>query len=274
MGLLDDLGPLLRGKPKALPIDLAGPLKTPTFNGAPTKGPMDFGLSDLATAPPEASQQKSMAFALDDIAPSAQAPGAVTTPGGKIGTRLAEGNPVLPPTPEPAAPSPSLPTPGSGLLANAPLPPSRPAGLGGIPATRSAAAMPLPPPRPAGLGGAASIASTAAPPMPPPRPPGLGGTDVASAPPMPPPRPPEIGGGGLLAAKPPAIVPTAPPIAPPAPIAPPPEAKAPQIAPSNIGAEVSQTQAGAKAQVPQILQGLLAPAQNNTLDPRKRQRMA
>jgi len=336
MGLLDDYGPLLKGKPKTLPPDFAGPLKTPSFNGAPFKAPMDFGISDLSTSPPGADQQKSMAFALDDIAPSAQAPGAATTPGGKIGTQLAEGNPMLPPTGggAPVGKPLSLLTAGqetplgldsgpkklsllrsgteneprtelglglpdasptSGLLAaNSPLPPPRPAGLGGMPPTRSTASMPLPPPRPAGLGGAAEVASTTAPPMPPVRPPGLGleatGGMMASAPPIAP-----------IA---PSIAPIAPPIAPPTPAPqaqvgaaggamgglgglgsalggiakaiqgkpgpPPPQAKAPQITPSSAGPETSQQQAKASAQAPQILQGLLAQDKQDTLDPRKR----
>ena len=55
---------------------------------------------------------------------------------------------------------------------------------------------------------------------------------------------------------------------------PPPQAKAPQIAPSGASGEFMQQQAASRAQAPQVMQGLLAPAQNDTLDPRKRQRTA
>jgi hypothetical protein len=51
---------------------------------------------------------------------------------------------------------------------------------------------------------------------------------------------------------------------------PPPQAKAPQIAPSSIGAETSQQQAKAQTQAQPIMQGLLAGAAQDTLDPRKR----
>jgi hypothetical protein len=323
MGLLDDMGPLLRGKPKVMPspltgfdataptamtsadeldptmkarhaeaLEVRGPAE-PNIPGGTLAGPNQqraFAAGDQPGAgfgPPSPPQAKNLATAIADTEP----PRAMANmdfglgdnfPGVKRPERLAEGLPMTPadPTPSPTA----------GLLAaNVPLPPPRPAGLGGMPPTRSAAATPLPPPRPAGLGGASEVASTTAPPMPPIRPPDLGGSAMAAAPP---------------------IAPIAPPIAPPpspAPQAPaggmaggamgglggiasaigkiagglqgkqgppPPQAKAPQIAPSNIGAEVSQTQAAGKAQAPQVMQGLLAPAQNNTLDPRKRQRMA
>jgi hypothetical protein len=284
MGLLDDMGPLLKGKPKQMPgMDFGLPDIAPGVG----KSPMDFGINDLAKPAP------SMNFGLDDVAPGASPPGPAMGPTGKIASQLGEGSKMLPQ--DVASSSPSMPTPGSGLLANAPLPPSRPAGLGGMPPTRSAAAVPLPPARPAGLGGAPEVASADAPPMPPVRPPGLGLEAT----------------GGMMASAAPPIAPIAPPIAPiappiaaptPAPQAPvgaaggamgglgglgsalggiakaiqgkpgppPPQAKTPQITPSTAGPETSQQQAKASAQAPQILQGLLAQDKQDTLDPRKR----
>ena len=334
MGLLDDMGPLLKGKPKIMPSPLTGFDATapsamtsgdeldpamqarhaealevrgaaePYVPGGTLAGPNQqraFAAGDQPGAgfgPPSPPQARNLATAIADTEP----PRAMANmdfglgdkfPGVKQPERLAEGLPMTAPDA-----SPSMPTPGSGLLANVPLPPSRPAGLGGMPPTRSAASMPLPPPRPAGLGGAAEVASTTAPPMPPPRPPGLGleatgGMMASAAPPIAPSAPP--------------IAPIAPPIAatssaPQAPVGgaaggamgglggiasaigkiagglnkpgpPPPQAKAPQITPSSAGPETSQQQAKASAQAPQILQGLLAQDKQDTLDPRKR-RMA
>lgn len=321
MGLLDDMGPLLKGKPKTMPglpgdnldfgmglppigdpppIPTGGPnalLKqemtpgpnriTPTMASTEAPRGMDYGLGDtgfggdvrqMLAKPPGGGisepQRRGLVTAATDMDFGLGDKGF-----GKNPARLAEGLPMTPPEP-----SPSMPTPGSGLLANVPLPPSRPAGLGGMPPTRSAASMPLPPPRPAGLGGAAEVASTTAPPMPPIRPPDL---DVASAaPPIAPIAPPiaaassapqapvggaaggAMGGLGGIAS---AIGKIAGAFNKPGP--PPPQAKAPQITPSSAGPETSQQQAKASAQAPQILQGLLAQDKQDTLDPRKR-RMA
>jgi hypothetical protein len=274
MGLLDDMSPLLKGKPKVMPgMDFGLPDIAPGVG----KSPMDFGIADLAKPAP------SMNFGLNDVAPNAQAPGPAMGPTGKIASRLGEGMPGLPQDVASAPPSPT-----AGLLAaNVPLPPSRPAGLGGMPPTRSAATTPLPPPRPAGLGGT-EVASTA-PPMPPIRPPDLGGTAMAAAPPIAPiappiaPQPspaPQAPAGGAAGGAMGGLAGLAGPLSKIAsglqgkPGPPPPQAKAPQIAPSSAGSEFAQQQAASRAQAPQILQGLLAPAQNDTLDPRKRQRMA
>jgi hypothetical protein len=249
MGLLDDLGPLLKGRPKILPFGAnidptafeavtAGDELDPTMKarhaealevrgavkpeppGGTLAGPNQqraFAAGDQPGAGfgPTPPQGRNLRTAVADAAP----PKINLTemdfglgdkfPAPKNPARLAEGLPMTAPEITPGIPAAS-PAPATGLLANAPLPPSRPADLGGIPRTRAAAAMPLPPPRPAGLGGA-EVASTA-PPMPPVRPPGLG---VEAS-------------GGLLS-KAPAIVPPAPPIAPP--IAPPTPPIAPPIAP-------------------------------------------
>ena len=335
MGLLDDMGPLLKGKPKIMPSPLTGFDATapsamtsgdeldptmqarhaealevrgaaePNIPGGTLAGPNQqraFAAGDQPGAgfgPPSPPQARNLATAIADTEP----PRAMANMDFGMGDkgfpmkqpgRLAEGLPMTAPDA-----SPSMPTPGSGLLANVPLPPPRPAGLGGMPPTRSAASTPMPPPRPAGLGGAAEVASTTAPPMPPVRPPGLGleatGGMMASAPPVAPIAPP--------------IAPIVPPIAaassaPQAPVGgaaggamgglgglagaiggiakaiqgkpgpPPPQAKAPQITPSSAGPETSQQMAKASAQAPQILQGLLAQDKQDTLDPRKRQRTA
>jgi hypothetical protein len=331
MGLLDDMGPLLKGKPKIMPspltgfdataptamtsgdeldptmqarhaeaLEVRGPAE-PYVPGGTLAGPNQqraFAAGDQPGAgfgPPSPPQARNLATAIADTEPPRAMAGmdfglGDNFPGVKRPERLAEGLPMTAPDA-----SPSMPTPGSGLLANVPLPPSRPAGLGGMPPTRSAAATPLPPPRPAGLGGATEVASTAAPPMPPIRPPGLGleatGGMMASAPPIAPIAPP--------------IAPIAPPIAPPTPAPqapvgaaggamgglgglagaigaiakgfgagskgpPPPQAKPPQITPSSAGPETSQQIAKASSQAPQILQGLLAQDKQDTLDPRKR----
>jgi hypothetical protein len=318
MGLLDDMGPLLKGKPKIMPSPLTGFDATapsamtsgdeldptmqarhaealevrgaaePNIPGGTLAGPNQqraFAAGDQPGAgfgPPSPPQARNLATAIADTEPPRVMAGMDFGMGDKgfpmkQPGRLAEGLPMTAPDA-----SPSMPTPGSGLLANVPLPPSRPAGLGGMPPTRSTAATPMPPPRPAGLGGATEVASASAPPMPPIRPPDLGIT---------PPAPP--------------IAPIAPPIAaassaPQAPVGgaaggamgglgglgsalggiakaiqgkpgpPPPQAKAPQITPSTAGPETSQQMAKASAQAPQILQGILAQDKEDTLDPRKR----
>ena len=196
MGLLDDMGPLLRGKPKTMPglpgdnldfgmglppignpppIPTGGPnalLKqemtpgpnriTPTMASTEAPRGMDYGLGDTgfggdvrqALAKPPGGgisepQRRGLVAAATDMDFGLGDKGF-----GKNPARLAEGLPMTASDPSPTA----------GLLAaNVPLPPSRPAGLGGMPPTRSAAAVPLPPPRPAGLGGT-EVASLAAPP--------------------------------------------------------------------------------------------------------------
>ena len=236
MGLLDDLGPLLRGKPKTLPFGAnidptafeamtAGDELDPTMKarhaealevrgavkpeppGGTLAGPNQqraFTAGDQPGAGfgPTPPQGQNLRTAIADAAPPKINLAEMNFglgdnfPAPKNPARLAEGLPMTAPDITPGIPGVS-PNPGTGLLAK-PMPPPRPPGIGGIPPTRSAAKVPLPAPRPAGLGGA-EVAST--------------------APPMPPVRPPGIGGGGLLAGAPitPPVIPPAAPIIPPAP---------------------------------------------------------
>ncbi len=303
MGLLDDYETLLRGRgPKALPPSLAGPLKTPTFNGAPTKGPMDFGVSDLATSPPGADQQKSMSFALDDIAPGTQAPGALTTPGGKIGSQMAQGDPRLPPTPELSsgllANKPALPAGSPFIQPKPPMPPAfaeraplRPTPPGPPPRPPELASAPaMPPPRPPGIGNMAGLPQQA--PMPPMRPPEL---DTAAIPsPVPIADTPIIGMGGGTTADVGSSIGGATGGAATAGMGggdilggilgaagglakmfggnkgAAPQAKAPTFSPSNAGPTVDAEIAKDRQQAPQIMAGLLADDVKSLIDPRKR----
>src|SRR4051812_751973 len=196
MGLLDDMGPLLKGKPKTMPglpgdnLDFGmglPPIGNPP--PIPTGGPnallkqeMTPGPNRITPTMASTEAPRGMDYGLGDTGFGGDVRQALARPpGGGISepqrrgmvTALTDmdyglGDPGfgkrqdklaegLPMTP----PEVSLPQPPTGLLAaNVPLPPPRPTGLGGMPPTRSAAAMPLPPPRPAGLGGGSEVAST------------------------------------------------------------------------------------------------------------------
>src|SRR3954454_17301624 len=163
MGLLDDMGPLLKGKPKIMPSPLTGFDATPPsamtsadeldptmkarraealevrgaaepyVPGGTLAGPNQqraFAAGDQPGAgfgPPSPPQAKNLAAAVADTEPPRAMAGmdfglGDNFPGVKRPERLAEGLPMTAPDA-----SPSMPTPGSGLLANVPLPPSRPA---------------------------------------------------------------------------------------------------------------------------------------------------
>jgi len=346
MGLLDEY--LLRGKPKLMPLEaskgfdptaamgmtagdeldpfggarraealevrgaappnipggtLAGPNQQRAFAaGDRPYGPQtrNLGIAQADAAPPKTNLAE-MNFGLGDNFPAPKNP-----------ARLAEGNPMQPPEPEPSSgllsnkpaipasspmivqPKPPMPT---AFAERAPLPPPRSMLGGSSPAApaRVAAAPPpapaMPPPRPPEIGNMAGLPQSA--PMPPVRPPELGGIDTASlTPPAPIADTPIIGMGGdtavgaadAAAASPAAaagggdilggILGAAGGLAKmfAGKKAPAPQAKAPQLSPSNAGATVDAEIAQDRAKAPQILAGLLADNPKRLIDPRKQRR--
>jgi hypothetical protein len=322
MGLLD-YGPMLKGKPKLLPPELDAPRQTDLIDAFGDKAHIaeirsrGGNILDAADIPlaggkgPERALETAtgdMDFGIGDKGfPGGASPRTAT---GKIDRPLltAENYGSLSPG-EPNLPK-TMPEPGGGLLASklpatAPVPPSRPAGLGetqvaGTPMPRPVASLseaprwrrepPLPPPRPAGLGMDASGGATAAAPSPrtgllaqAPTPP------VVSAPPPAPPPPPPA-----------PIAPPPPATAPPAAggvggagggpslggiagalggiakafsgggAPPPPQVRFPQLSPSNAGPTVDAQIVAARGPAQQIMTGLLADDVKTLVNPKKR----
>ncbi len=263
MGLLDDYERLLRDKMKVMPP--AGMLD-PTEPVAMTAG------DELD---PTMKARRAEALEVRG-APSASL---------KQQERLPVGLPMQPPASEPPAgilaPKPPMPT---AFAENAPLPPPRPMVPGNPPGNSPISRPPppapaMPPPRPPAIGGgmlAGRMPETA--PLPPVRPPELGGIDVAASPIIDTPitvadaAPAAAAGGGDILG---GILGAAGGIAKmfgAGKKAPAPQARPPQLSPSNAGATVDAEIAQDRAKAPQILAGLLADNPKSLIDPRKQRR--